>query len=122
MSDADKRRAQRLRAAAWIVVAVGVMPAATALGAGGDVAKGREKAILCQNCHGMDGLAKLPEASNLAGQTEVYLVKALTDFKTGARKHETMSIVAGTLTDDDVRNLAAYYSAIEISVKPPAAK
>lgn len=87
--------------------------------AGGDAAQGRAKAILCQNCHGMDGIAKLPEASNLAGQTEIYLVKALTDFKTGARKNEVMSIVAASLTDADVRNLAAYYSAIEISVKVP---
>lgn len=107
---------------AWCAAAAGILLAAAAAAAGGDVAKGREKAVLCQNCHGMDGIAKVPEASNLAGQTEIYLVKALTDFKTGARKHETMSIVAASLSDDDVRNLAAYYSAIEISVRPPIAK
>ena len=109
-------------AAAWSVAAGIAIAATAAFAAGGDVAKGREKAILCQNCHGMDGIAKVPEASNLAGQTEIYLVKALTDFRTGARKHETMSIVAASLSDDDVRNLAAYYSAIEITVRPPAAK
>ncbi|BCZ78044.1 c-type cytochrome [Paraburkholderia terrae] len=74
-----------------------------------DVAKGRAKAVQCQACHGMDGVAKIPEAPNLAGQNEDYLIKALKDFKSGARQNDMMSLVAKPLSDDDIANLAAFY-------------
>ena len=87
----------------------------------GDVAAGRKKAIQCQTCHGLDGLSKLPEAPSLAGQPEPYLIKSLEDFRQGRRQNEMMSIVIQNLSDADIENLAAYYSAIEISVgKTPA--
>jgi hypothetical protein len=65
--------------------------------AAGDVKAGRQKALACQTCHGMDGAAKLPEAPNLAGQSEIYLVKSLQDYRSGARKNDMMSIVAAPL-------------------------
>ena len=77
-----------------------------------DVAKGRAKAIQCQACHGMDGVAKIPEAPNLAGQNEDYLVKALKDFKSGARQNDMMSLVVKPLSDDDIANLAAFYHGV----------
>ena len=67
-------------------------------------------------CHGLDGLAKIAEAPNLAGQNERYLTEQLGNFKGGVRQNEMMSIVIQALSDDDIANLAAYYSAIEISV------
>lgn len=85
----------------------------------GDAAAGRQKALQCQACHGLDGVSKLPEAPNLAGQVEPYLVKALGDYKTGARENPMMSLVAQPLSDDDIADLAAYYAAIAISVTPP---
>jgi cytochrome c553 len=87
--------------------------------AGGDVAGGRQKALMCQTCHGLDGKAKIPEAPSLAGQSVTYLVKALNDYRSGARKNDMMSLVAPTLKDKDVEDLAAYYSAIEVTVSPP---
>ena len=48
--------------------------------AAGSVTAGRQKAPMCQACHGMDGKAKVPEAPNLAGQNDIYLVKALKDL------------------------------------------
>ncbi len=87
--------------------------------ADGDPVVGRKKALQCQACHGMDGIAKIPEAANLAGQTNVYLVSALHDYKSGARKNDMMSTIAPTLSDADIDNLAAYYSSIEITVKVP---
>ena len=96
------------------LAAAGVAPARAA-----DIAAGRAKAVLCQTCHGMDGLSKLPDAPHIAGQPESYLVRALSEYKTGARKNEMMSVVAAMMTPDDIRNVAAYYSAIEITVKPP---
>ena len=74
---------------------------------------------MCQTCHGLDGRAKIPEAPNLAGQSDVYLVKALKDYRSGARKNEMMALVAPTLKDNDIDDLAAYYSAIEVTVGPP---
>jgi cytochrome c553 len=87
--------------------------------AAGDIAAGRQKALMCQTCHGLDGKAKVPEAPSLAGQSAVYLTKALNDYRSGARKNDMMSLVAPTLKDKDVEDLAAYYSAIEVTVLPP---
>lgn len=84
-----------------------------------DARAGRQKVIVCQACHGLDGLSKNPEAPNLAGQIEAYLVKALKDYNTGERKHEAMNIVAKDLSDEDIANVAAYYASIQIDVLPP---
>ncbi|WP_207462631.1 cytochrome c [Azospirillum sp. SYSU D00513] len=84
----------------------------------GDAQAGRQKALQCQTCHGMDGLAKIPAAPNLAGQPEDYLIKSLTDYKTGARKNEMMSVVAPGLSEIDIADLAAYFNSIEVEVKP----
>jgi cytochrome c553 len=80
--------------------------------ADGDIKAGRAKAAQCAACHGIDGMSKLPEAPNLAGQTEEYLVKALNDFRSGERKNEMMTMMAKTLSDTDVANLAAYYHSL----------
>jgi len=88
--------------------------------AAGNVAAGRQKALQCQTCHGLDGLSRLPEAPNLGGQPEIYLTKSLDDFRKGIRRNDMMSIVVEKLTDQDVADLAAYYAAIEVTVKPPA--
>jgi cytochrome c553 len=82
----------------------------------GNVKAGREKAEKCAVCHGLDGMAKIAEAPNLAGQNENYLVKQLGAFKDGERKNEMMSIVITDLTPTEIEDLAAYYSAIEITV------
>ena len=87
--------------------------------ADGDPALGRKKALQCQACHGMDGIAKIPEAANLAGQSAIYLTAALTAYKTGERKNDMMSTIAPTLSEADIANLAAYYASIEITVKVP---
>ena len=93
-----------------------VLTASASVSAAGDVKAGRAKALMCQACHGLDGLAKTPDAPNIAGQTEPYLVAQLQAFKSGARKNDAMSVVAPSLSDKDIEDLAAYYSVIEISV------
>ena len=90
-----------------------------ALAADGDIAAGRQKALQCQTCHGLDGMSKLPEAPHIAGQPVPYLIKSLNDYRQGVRKNEMMDVVAKELTDQDVADLAAYYSAIEVTAKPP---
>jgi cytochrome c553 len=106
------------RAASWLAVALLAVSSLHAQAAG-DRAAGRRKALQCQTCHGLDGLSKLPEAPHLAGQPEPYLVKSLNDYRKGIRKHDMMTIVVEPLSDQDVADLAAYYAAIELNVKPP---
>jgi cytochrome c553 len=101
------------------VLAGATLLAATLPAHAGDAMAGRQKALQCQTCHGMDGLAKIPEAPNLAGQPEDYLIKSLTDYKTGERKNEMMSVVAPPLSEADIADLAAYFASIEIEVKTP---
>lgn len=84
--------------------------------AAGDIKAGRASALACQACHGIDGISKTPDAPNIAGQTEPYLIIQLRAFKSGARKNESMTVVAATLSDKQIEDLAAYYSAIEIKV------
>lgn len=98
------------------IAAVFLLAAGGGVCAAGDVKAGRAKAVMCQTCHGLDGLSKIPDAPNIAGQPEPYLTEQLHAYKSGARKNEMMSIVVPTLSDADIENLAAYYSAIEITV------
>jgi len=86
-----------------------------------DVSAGRKKAIACQTCHGMDGIAKLPDAPNLAAQPAAYLERELRAYRSGARRSEVMSVAAKSLSDEDIRDLSSYYAAIQIEVRtlPP---
>jgi cytochrome c553 len=105
------------RRGAWEYLALAALIAALPAHAG-EMA-GHQKAVQCQACHGLDGLARIPQAPHLAGQNAAYLEKALKDYRSGARKDEMMSVVAKALSDQDIRDLAAYYQSIEIVVKPP---
>ncbi|HEY8384047.1 MAG TPA: cytochrome c [Microvirga sp.] len=101
-----------------LIVALACLAAAPSWAA--DARAGRQKvAGVCQACHGMDGLSKNPESPNLAGQIENYLVKAITEYRSGERKNESMNIVAKELSDDEIANIAAYYSSIQVDVIPP---
>jgi cytochrome c553 len=84
-----------------------------------DMKANAAKATQCFTCHGADGMSKAPDAPNLAGQNESYLVKALKDYKSGARKHEVMSMMTKNLSEGDMAQVAAYYSHIQVTVKMP---
>lgn len=71
---------------------------------------GQQKAAVCQACHGADGNSTDPQFPRLAGQHEDYLVRALSDYKSGARRNAIMSGFASSLSDADIANLAAYYA------------
>ncbi len=82
--------------------------------------EGRNLALeKCQACHGKDGLAIIPEAPHLAGQSAKYLRIQLFAFKKGLRSHEMMDPVARELSRQDIFDLADWFSSIEISVKVP---
>ncbi len=99
------------------VAAAGIILAAASPAAAQDVLAGRGLATRsCAACHGANGIAMLPEAANLAGQDATYLTRQLEAFREGSRVNEQMSVVAKTLTDQQIANLAAFYSAIQIEV------
>jgi len=79
-------------------------------GAAGDAAAGKSKSAVCGACHGPDGNSSNPMWPNLAGQHAPYIVKQLKDFKSGARKDPVMAPMAKPLSDQDMENLAAYYT------------
>lgn len=86
----------------------------------GDVSSGRAKAqVLCSNCHGEDGVAVLPGAANLSGQQKEYLRDQLRAYRSGSRRGQQMSIIAKSLSDADIENLATWYASIKISVELP---
>lgn len=78
----------------------------------GDAAAGKTKSATCVACHGPAGISANPMWPNLAGQKEMYLAKQLKDFKAGTRNDPVMSSMAKPLSDDDIANLAAYYSSL----------
>ena len=63
--------------------------------------------------------SKNPDAPNLAGNNANYIMKQLHAFQSGARQHEQMTIIAQSLSEDVVANLAAWYSSIQVTVKMP---
>lgn len=69
-----------------------------------------EWAQRCDRCHGVNGNSSDPRLPALAGQRADYLEKVLQAYKTGERKSPQMAAMAGALTDDDIKNMAAYYS------------
>jgi len=76
-----------------------------------DLAAGAAKAKeICQACHGLDGNSKVPDYPKLGGQRPDYLAKALRDYKSGLRKNPIMAGFAGTLSEADIENVAAYYA------------
>jgi cytochrome c553 len=77
----------------------------------GDAAKGRSIAeTVCAACHGVDGNSPMPVNPSLAGQHASYLYKQLADFKAGRRKNAAMSAMVANLSNDDLRNLSAYFA------------
>ncbi|MEN9783174.1 MAG: hypothetical protein RJA24_517 [Pseudomonadota bacterium] len=73
-------------------------------------AAGKEKSKTCAACHGPDGNSAAPDFPRLAGQHYDYLVKALSDYKTGERKNAIMAPQATNLSKRDIEDLAAFYS------------
>ena len=86
-----------------------------------DAAAGEAKyTAMCAACHGADGNAGSPEYPKLAGQHPAYLAKQLTEFKSGKRANAIMSGMAAALSDEDMKNVAAWLSSQK--AKPGYAK
>jgi len=85
---------------------------AAATHAAGDVQAGKAKAAACTGCHGANGEGVAPNPP-LTGRTEEEIVQALKDYKSGKRVNATMKMMAGTIKDQDVDNVAAYYASLK---------
>jgi cytochrome c553 len=89
----------------------------------GNVQTGEGKSIICSACHGPDGVSINQMWPNLAGQHTKYLIKELQDFKQGKSRNEpTMKAMVANLTDQDIEDIAAFYSAKPIANGKTAAK
>jgi len=97
----------KLVAALSVVAVLGW--SASALAAGSKEA-GQAKAATCSACHGMDGNSVNPEWPTIAGQHETYILTQLKAFKAGDRQNVLMSPMAMILSDEDMADLAAYFS------------
>jgi cytochrome c553 len=75
----------RWRLSASVLMAV-LLAAAAPQAFAGDPAAGRKKAARCQSCHGLDGIAKIPNAPHIGGESEFYLTKQLNAFRAGERR------------------------------------
>jgi len=78
--------------------------------AAGDPAIGKSTAVICIGCHGSDGNSSNPAYPKLAGQGQKYLMKQLTDFKSGARQESHMSSMVEAIDKADIANLAAWFA------------
>ncbi len=76
-----------------------------------DIDAGKNKATLCQGCHGAKGVSSNAMWPNLAGQNSAYLIRQLKAFKSGARKSPVMKGMAASLNDKDIENVAAFFAA-----------
>ena len=70
----------------------------------------------CVSCHGADGIARVDDAPNLAGEAAIYIVEQLRAFRNGGRRHETMNAIAAELSDEDMRAAASWYAAIALEI------
>ena len=102
-------------AVSGIVLAAGLFGAAPAMAVEGNAQAGKQKDSMCQGCHGIpDYRTAFPavySVPKIGGQHAAYIVKALQAYKSGERVHPTMKAIAASLSDQDMADLAAFYSA-----------
>jgi cytochrome c553 len=90
-----------------LIVSAGLMSVAHA----GDAEAGKAKSATCAACHGADGNSLAPTFPKIAGQGERYLIKQIKDIRDGNRQVPSMAPFVTGLSDTDIADLAAYFSA-----------
>jgi cytochrome c553 len=82
-----------------------------------DLAASKEKAALCVSCHGEAGISQTENIPSLAGQPDQFIQWQLVFFRSGARKNELMQPIVEQISNEDIRNIGAYFA----SLAPPKA-
>lgn len=92
-------------------------PAAAATPPAADaLARGKQLAYTCQGCHGVVGYKNAYpnyHVPKIGGQSAEYLVNALTEYRQGKRKHPTMQAQAGSFSEQDIADIAAFLSSLK---------
>jgi cytochrome c553 len=93
----------------------------TERGRAADVAAGKALAQACTPCHGRDGISRTPLTPSLAGEPDYFIQWQLVYFRGGSRKSAIMQAIAKSLSNEDIRNLGAYYASLGAPKPQPAA-
>lgn len=93
-----------------VLSGLAVSIAVSAWAEGGNAEAGKTKSATCAACHGADGNSTNPEWPKLAGQHPSYIIKQLTNFKEDTRVNASMTPMAKPLSEQDMADLAAYFS------------
>jgi cytochrome c553 len=84
-----------------------------------DIAAGKEKAELCVGCHGDNGISQMENIPSLAAQPDQFIQWQLVFFRAGTRKNEQMQPIVEQLSNEDIRNLGAYFAQVAPPKAPP---
>ncbi|WP_291990090.1 c-type cytochrome [Candidatus Accumulibacter sp. ACC007] len=99
------------------LIAFALAGAALAQPPAGNAEAAKAKTSMCEGCHAVPGYRTayphVYQVPKLGGQQAVYLANALQAYKTGARSHPTMRAIAASLSEQDMADLAAYYSSVQ---------
>jgi cytochrome c553 len=105
-----------------VLATASLMAVVFAAHAQGDVQAGQKKAEMCIGCHGIPGyqnsFPEIHKVPKISGQSGAYIVASLNAYKKGERKHPSMRGIAGSLSDQDMADLAAFYES-HAGVKAP---
>src|SRR6266513_1629925 len=96
-------------------LALGLSALASVPAHAADIAAGKEKAELCTACHGDGGISQTENIPSLAGQPDQFIQWQLVFFRSGSRRNEQMQPIVEQISNEDIRNLGAYFA----SLAPP---
>jgi len=103
------RSARRRACRRLLAGALGLAGAAAALAAGTDAQ--RQKAAVCESCHGIEGRSSVPDTPSLAGQPKQFITTQLVMFREGNRKNAIMNPIAAPLSNAEISELGSYFAA-----------
>jgi cytochrome c553 len=85
--------------------------------AGGNADAGKQKSTTCASCHGAEGISAVGMYPNIGGQYQDYLLHSLRAYKSGARQNAIMQGMVASLSDQDMQDLAAFFSSLPGALK-----
>jgi cytochrome c553 len=107
----------RRQFSSYVIGALSLAASAFVPAQAADNAAIKEKAAVCSGCHGENGISQTENIPSLAGQPDQFIQWQLVFFRAGSRKNDQMQPIAEEITNEDVRNLGAYFA----QLTPPKA-
>ena len=106
----------------YIMISLTMLASVPAYAVNGDAAAGEAKSTVCAACHGKGGHSTIPTNPTLAGQNYTYIKQALSDYRSKKRKNPIMNGQAAALTDENIQDLAKFFSTQSSKLAPLPAK